>query len=62
MKVVEERTRDGGVTAEVPTGLLCRTNVASRATGDDTARHRVNRAQVERGRQASAWRCAMSCP
>ncbi len=52
VKVVEELTRDEGVAAEVTTGLLRRPDVAFKAMGDDTARHRVNRAQVERGQQA----------
>ncbi|MEU9313734.1 DUF6192 family protein [Streptomyces sp. NPDC048256] len=49
MKVVEELTRDEVVAAEVTTGLLRRPDVAFKAMGDDTARHQVNRAQVERG-------------
>ncbi|MET7293084.1 DUF6192 family protein [Streptomyces griseoloalbus] len=40
------------VAAEVTTGLLRRPGVALQAMGDDTARHQVNRAQVERGQQA----------
>ncbi|MGW1521589.1 DUF6192 family protein [Streptomyces sp. NPDC002287] len=52
VKVVEELTRDEGVAAEVTTGLLRRPDVAFRAMSDDTARHQVNHAQVERGRQA----------
>ncbi|PWK71290.1 hypothetical protein BCL76_104396 [Streptomyces sp. CG 926] len=52
VRVVEELTRDEGVAAEVTTGLLRRPDVAFRAMSDDTARHQVNHAQVERGRQA----------
>ncbi|MFL4909336.1 DUF6192 family protein [Streptomyces sp. MMS24-I2-30] len=52
VKVVEELTRDEHVAAEVTTGLLRRPDVAFRAMSDDTARHQVNHAQVERGRQA----------
>ncbi|MEU1450487.1 DUF6192 family protein [Streptomyces mirabilis] len=52
VKVVEELTRDESVAAEVTTGLLRRPDVAFKAMGDDTARHQVNRAQVERGQQA----------
>ncbi|WP_031079287.1 DUF6192 family protein [Streptomyces sp. NRRL WC-3742] len=54
VKVVEELTRDDHVAAEVTTGLLRRPDVAARAMADDTARHQVNHAQVERGRQARA--------
>jgi hypothetical protein len=52
VRVVEELTRDDQVAAEVTTGLLRRPDVAFRAMSDDTARHQVNSAQVERGRQA----------
>ncbi|MFI9329240.1 DUF6192 family protein [Kitasatospora sp. NPDC052868] len=52
VRVVEELTRDDHVAAEVTTGLLRRPDVAARAMADDTARHQVNHAQVERGRQA----------
>lgn len=52
VKAVEELTRDENVAAEVTTGLLRRPDVAFRAMSDDTARHQVNHAQVERGRQA----------
>ncbi|MEW1701130.1 DUF6192 family protein [Streptomyces sp. NPDC091278] len=52
VKVVEDLTRDETVAAEVTTGLLRRPDVAARAMADDTARHQVNHAQVERGRQA----------
>ncbi|MFJ4773773.1 DUF6192 family protein [Streptomyces uncialis] len=52
VRVVEELTRDEGVAIEVTTGLLRRPDVAFKAMGDDTARHQVNRAQVERGQQA----------
>lgn len=52
VKVVEELTRDDHVAAEVTTGLLRRPDVAFRAMSDDTARHQVNHAQIERGRQA----------
>lgn len=52
VKVVEELTRDYHVAAEVTTGLLRRPDVAFRAMSDDTARHQVNHAQVERDRQA----------
>ncbi|WP_107113536.1 DUF6192 family protein [Kitasatospora sp. MBT66] len=52
VRVVEELTRDDRVAAEVTTGLLRRPSVAFRAMADDTARHQVNNAQNERGRQA----------
>ncbi|MFB8105864.1 MULTISPECIES: DUF6192 family protein [unclassified Streptomyces] len=52
VRMVEELTRDENVAAEVTTGLLRRPDVAFKAMSDDTARHQVNRAQVERGRQA----------
>ncbi|MFJ4410928.1 DUF6192 family protein [Streptomyces sp. NPDC088910] len=52
VRVVEELTRDDHVAAKVTTGLLRRPDVAFRAMSDDTARHQVNHAQVERGRQA----------
>lgn len=52
VRVVEEFTRDEGVAATAVTGLLRRPEVAFRAMSDDTARHQVNHAQVERGRQA----------
>ncbi|MFF7251580.1 DUF6192 family protein [Embleya sp. NPDC008237] len=52
VRVVEELTRDDHVAAEVTTGLLRRPDVAFRAMRDDTARHQVNHAQVEHGRQA----------
>lgn len=52
VKAVEELTREDHVAAEVTTGLLRRPDVAARAMADDTARHQVNHAQVERGRQA----------
>jgi hypothetical protein len=52
VRVVEELTRDETVAAKVTTGLLRRPDVALRAMSDDTARHQVNHAQVERGRQA----------
>ncbi|TQJ92973.1 DUF6192 family protein [Streptomyces sp. SLBN-31] len=52
VKVVEELTRDETVATEVTTGLLRRPDVAFKAMSDDTARHQVNHAQVERGRQA----------
>ncbi|WP_415923335.1 DUF6192 family protein [Streptomyces sp. NE06-03C] len=52
VRVVEELTRDEQVAAEVTTGLLRRPDVAFKAMSDDTARHQVNHAQVERGRQA----------
>lgn len=52
VRVVEELTRDDRVAAEVTTGLLRRPDIAFRAMSDDTARHQVNHAQVERGRQA----------
>ncbi|MFI5672237.1 DUF6192 family protein [Streptomyces sp. NPDC051704] len=51
-RVVEELTRDDQVAARVTTGLLRRPDVAFRAMSDDRARHEVNHAQVERGRQA----------
>ncbi|MFI5905406.1 DUF6192 family protein [Streptomyces cyaneofuscatus] len=52
VRVVEELTRDDHVAATVTTGLLRRPDVAFRAMSDETARHQVNHAQVERGRQA----------
>ncbi len=52
VRVVEELTRDENVAATAVTGLLRRPDVAFRAMSDDTARHQVNHAQVERGRQA----------
>lgn len=52
VRAVEELTRDETVAAEVATGLLRRPDVAFRAMSDDTARHQVNHAQAERGRQA----------
>ncbi|MEU3793999.1 DUF6192 family protein [Streptomyces fructofermentans] len=52
VRVVEELTRDEAVATEVTTGLLRRPDVAFKAMADDTARHQVNHAQVERGRQA----------
>ncbi|MEU5396607.1 DUF6192 family protein [Streptomyces tibetensis] len=52
VRAVEELTRDNHVAAKVTTGLLRRPDVAFRAMSDDTARHQVNHAQVERGRQA----------
>ncbi|MGW2183443.1 DUF6192 family protein [Streptomyces sp. NPDC001732] len=52
VKVVEELTRDEHVAAEVTTGLLRRPDIAFKAMSDDTARHQVNRAQVDQGRQA----------
>ncbi|MFE9881969.1 DUF6192 family protein [Streptomyces sp. NPDC005784] len=52
VRAVEELTRDDTVAATVTTGLLRRPDVAFRAMSDDTARHQVNHAQVERGRQA----------
>ncbi|MGW8352339.1 DUF6192 family protein [Streptomyces wedmorensis] len=52
VRAVEELTRDDQVAATVTTGLLRRPDVAFRAMSDDTARHQVNHAQVERGRQA----------
>jgi hypothetical protein len=52
VKVVQELTRDESVATEVTTGLLRRPDVALKTMGDDTARHQVNRAQVERGQQA----------
>ncbi|MFM9499490.1 DUF6192 family protein [Streptomyces galilaeus] len=52
VRVVEELTRDESVATEVTTGLLRRPDVAFKAMSDDRARHEVNHAQVERGRQA----------
>ncbi|MFE7127785.1 DUF6192 family protein [Streptomyces sp. NPDC057617] len=52
VRVVKELTRDEHVAAEVTTGLLRRPDVAFKAMSDDTARHQVNHAQVERARQA----------
>ncbi|GGW22685.1 hypothetical protein GCM10010381_00920 [Streptomyces xantholiticus] len=44
--------RDEQVATTVTTGLLRRPEVAFKAMSDVTARHQVNHAQVERGRQA----------
>ncbi|MFF9594051.1 DUF6192 family protein [Streptomyces sp. NPDC014646] len=52
VRVVEEFTRDESVATTAATSLLRRPDVAFRAMSDDTARHQVNHAQVERGRQA----------
>uniref|UniRef100_UPI002F9116A7 DUF6192 family protein n=1 Tax=Kitasatospora indigofera TaxID=67307 RepID=UPI002F9116A7 len=52
VRVVEELTRDETVAAKVTTGLLRRPDVAFRAMSDNVARHQVNHAQAERGRQA----------
>jgi hypothetical protein len=52
VRVVEEFTRDAAVATTAATSLLRRPDVAFRAMSDDTARHQVNHAQVERGRQA----------
>ena len=52
VRVVEELTRDDQVAAAVAPSFLRRPDVAARAMADDTARHQVNHAQVERGRQA----------
>ncbi|HWU08979.1 MAG TPA: DUF6192 family protein [Streptomyces sp.] len=52
VRAVEELTRDEHVATEVTTGLLRRPDVAFKAMSDDTARHQVNHAQAERGRQA----------
>ena len=51
-RVVEEFTRDEAVATTAATSLLRRPEVAFKAMGDDTARFHVNRAQVERSRQA----------
>ncbi|MFF3015399.1 DUF6192 family protein [Streptomyces sp. NPDC057939] len=52
VKVIEELTRDEHVAAEVTTGLLRRPDIANRAMSDTIARHQVNRAQADHGRQA----------
>ncbi|XDO64531.1 DUF6192 family protein [Streptomyces sp. RLB1-33] len=52
---VGELTRDETVAAEVTTGLLRCPDVAFRAMSDDTARHQVNHAQVERGWRAREY-------
>lgn len=52
VRVVEELTRDEQVASQAATGLLRRPDVAFKAMADDTARHQVNHAQAERGRQA----------
>lgn len=52
VRVMEELTRDEQVATEVTTGLLRRPDVAFKAMADNVARHQVNHAQVERGRQA----------
>lgn len=59
-RVVEELTRDEIVAATVTTGLLRRPDVAFRAMSDDTARHQVNHAQVERGAHRSVVRSQVS--
>ncbi|MFI1677352.1 DUF6192 family protein [Streptomyces sp. NPDC020607] len=51
-RVVEEFTRDEQIAAQTAAELLRRPDVAFKAMGDDTARHQVNHAQVERGRQS----------
>lgn len=51
-RVVEEFTREEGAAVTAVTGLLRRPDIAFKAMSDDTARHQVNHAQVERGRQA----------
>jgi len=52
VRVVQELTRDEQVANRVAPGLMRRPSVAFRAMADDGARHEVNRAQVEHGRQA----------
>lgn len=52
VRVVEELTRDEQVAHQAATGLLRRPNVAFKAMADPTARHQVNHAQAEQGRQA----------
>ncbi|WP_326594508.1 DUF6192 family protein [Streptomyces sp. NBC_01803] len=49
---VHTLVRDEEVAAKVTTDMLHRPEVAFRAMSDDTARHMVNHAQAERGRQA----------
>lgn len=52
VRAVEELTRDDEVATTVTRNMLHRPEVAFRAMTDDTARHQVNQAQVERSRQA----------
>jgi hypothetical protein len=52
LHAIHDMARDEAIAARVTTDFLRRPEVASRAMADDTARHMVNRAQVDRSRQA----------
>jgi hypothetical protein len=52
INTIHALARDDEVASKVTTDMLHRPEVAFRAMTDDTARHHVNHAQVERGRQA----------
>ncbi|TQK44503.1 hypothetical protein FBY35_6011 [Streptomyces sp. SLBN-118] len=52
INAIHTLAREEDVAGKVTTEMLHRPDVAFRAMTDDTARHQVNRAQVERGRQA----------
>jgi hypothetical protein len=54
VSVIADLARDDQVAASVATDLLRRPRVAARVVEDDTARHLVNRAQVERVQRAAA--------
>lgn len=50
---VQELVRDEEVAARIATDLLRRPEVAARAMTDTTARHLVNRAQIDHARQGA---------
>jgi hypothetical protein len=52
IEAVHDLARDEEVASAVATDLLRRPDVAFRAMGDNTARHLVNRAQIDRAQQA----------
>ncbi|MGC9543992.1 DUF6192 family protein [Streptomyces sp. UG1] len=52
VNAIHTLARDEEVAGKVTTDILRRPDVAFRAMSDDTARHQVNHAQVERSRQA----------
>lgn len=52
IEAIHDLARDETVAAAVATDFLRRPEVAFRAMGDDTARHLVNQAQIDRSRQA----------
>ena len=57
IEAIHDMARDESVATRVATDFLRRPDVAFKAMTDDTARHLVNQAQVERSRQAGeAWR------